>query len=339
MAGTFPGVSGTQQQDIDGAALAGCVLTVFNGGTNVLSLTYQDIGLAIPAQNPLVADQSGRLPLFFVPDGTYHVRLTDKFGSTANGGFDYPQVPSIGASSSGGGGSPVDPTTVFSTGDMKFQPIDGLISGFTRMNGRTVGNAVSGASERANADTQQQFIYLWNNFANAICPVPGGRGANALADFSANKQITVLDMRFRNVIGMSTMGNADAGNSSGALFASGSASTPGSLGGEASHILVTGEMPSHAHSISNDSHSHAVHSSSQANLTGSSSQLAVIIGPTGTQLLGTTDAAPTGIVINSTGGDQSHNNCSPFITGSWYMKLAIPFLIASSMLMQSGGFF
>src|ERR1017187_9293437 len=122
MAGIFPGTAGCQQQDTNGEPLDGALLTVFNGGTTTLASVYQDIGLAILAPNPLVADASGRLPLFFVADGPYRVRLTGKYGATANGGFDYPQVPSIGASSSGGGGSAVDPTTVFSTGDVKWQP-------------------------------------------------------------------------------------------------------------------------------------------------------------------------------------------------------------------------
>jgi hypothetical protein len=123
MAGTFPGVSNTQQQDTNGDALSGAILTVYNGGTTILSNVFQDIGLAIPGPNPMTADASGRIPLFFVADGTYRVRLTDVFGSTANGGFDYPQIPSIGASSSGGGGSAVDPNSILQTGDVKWQPI------------------------------------------------------------------------------------------------------------------------------------------------------------------------------------------------------------------------
>ena len=185
MAGTFPGVCNTQQNGINGEPLAAAILTIYNGGTTVLSNTFQDIGLAIPAANPMTADSSGRLPLIFVADGVYRVRLTDQFGSTANGGFDYPQVPSIGASSSGGGGTAVDPTTVLSTGDTKWQLINQPIAGFVRLNGKTLGGPTSGASERANNDTQALYAYLWQNFTDAFCPVIGGRGYHALPQILA----------------------------------------------------------------------------------------------------------------------------------------------------------
>lgn len=220
------------------------------GGTTTLAATYQDIGLIIPATNPLVADASGRLPLFFVADGSYALRLTDQNGIQSNGGFFYPQIPSIGASSSGGGGTPVDPTTVFSTGDAKWRLEQSTITGWVRVNGRTIGNASSGASERANADTQALFIYIYNTFTDAICPVPGGRGANALADFNANKQITLLDARGRAIFGLDDMGNAALGAFTGVTFAKGNATTGGSSGGNNEATLVTSNLPSIALSVS-----------------------------------------------------------------------------------------
>ena len=201
-AGTFPGVSNAQQNDINGLPLAGGLLTVYQAGSTTPANVFQDIGLVLPASNPLVADLSGRIPLFFVADGTYALRLTDQYGQQANGGFFYPQIPSIGASSSGGGGTPVDPTTVFSTGDYKWRPSTETLAGWVRLNGRTIGSASSGASERANADVQALFIYAWNTYPDAKCTVLGGRGANALADFNGNKQLTLLDMRGRAAIGL-----------------------------------------------------------------------------------------------------------------------------------------
>ena len=318
MAGTFPGVSGTQQQDTNGEPLDGALLTVFNGGTTTLSSVYQDIGLAIPAPNPVVADASGRLPLFFVADGTYRVRLTDKYGATANGGFDYPQVPSIGASSSGGGGSAIDPTTIFSTGDVKWQPIDGVLSGFVRINGRTVGSATSGASERANADTNPLFTWLWSNFADAICPVPGGRGASAAADFAANKQITLLDLRFRGPIGLDTMGSAAAGRSTGATFTTGSATAAASVGGEGAHQLITSEMPSHTHTaaVTDPGHSHTV--------PGGATSAGVFLSEGISHVIDVqSSSSVTGVTVanSNTGGGGTHNNMPPFMTGTWFQKL------------------
>lgn len=243
MAGTFPGTANTQQHDINGQPLANCLLTVYVGGTTTLASTFQDIGLLIPTTNPLFADASGRIPLFFVADGTYGLRLTDQFGLQSNGGFFYPQIPSLGASSSGGGGTPVDPTTVASTGDVKWRLEESTITGWVRINGRTIGNASSGASERANADTQALFIYIWSTFADAICPVVGGRGSGALADFNAGKQITLLDGRARTIFGLDDMGNASLGGFTGVAFTEGNATTGGSSGGVNSTTLSTPNLP------------------------------------------------------------------------------------------------
>jgi hypothetical protein len=243
MSGTFPGTANTQQFDINGNPLVGALLTVYQGGTTTLAATFQDIGLTIPAQNPLVADASGRVPLFFVSDGSYALRLTDQFGIQSNGGYFYPQIPSIGASSSGGGGTPVDPTTVFSTGDVKWRLEESTISGWVRVNGRTIGNAASGASERANADTQALFIYIWTTYADGICPVVGGRGTGALADYNAGKQITLLDARSKTIFGLDDMGNAAAGGFTGVDFHAGSATIGGSFCGTNLTTLTASQIP------------------------------------------------------------------------------------------------
>src|SRR6185312_4613907 len=243
MAGTLVGISNAQQNDNNGRPLANCLLTIFAGGTTTPSLVYQDIGLVLPAPNPLVGDLSGRIPPFYLADGIYHVRLTDQFGQMSNGGFDIPQIPSIGASTSGGGGSAVDPTTIAATGDVKFRLENTTISGWVRLNGRTIGSASSGASERANADTQALFIYAWNTYSDAICPVLGGRGGSALADFNANKQITLLDARGSSIFGLDDMGNSALGAFTGVTFTKGSATTGGASGGTNALTLLTTNLP------------------------------------------------------------------------------------------------
>jgi len=243
MAGTLIGISNAQQNDNNGRPLANCLLTIFAGGTTTPSLVYQDIGLVLPAPNPLVGDLSGRIPPFYLADGIYHVRLTDQFGQMSNGGFDIPQIPSIGASTSGGGGSAVDPTTIAATGDLKWRLEDTTISGWVRINGRTIGSSSSGASERANADTQALFIYIWNTYADTICPVLGGRGASGLADFNANKQITLLDGRDRSIFGLDTMGNSALGGMVGVTFTKGNAATGGASGGTNALTLLTTNLP------------------------------------------------------------------------------------------------
>lgn len=63
--------------------------------------------------------------------------------------------------------------------------------GWVRLRGRTIGSAQSGATERANSDCHALFVQLWNACDNTICPVLGGRGANAEADWAANKELTL----------------------------------------------------------------------------------------------------------------------------------------------------
>ncbi|MFZ5784022.1 MAG: hypothetical protein ACOY4R_27810 [Pseudomonadota bacterium] len=61
----------------------------------------------------------------------------------------------------------------------------------------TIGSAASGATNRANADTEPLYTVFWNGWADAQAPVSGGRGASAAADFAANKTLTLPDMRGR----------------------------------------------------------------------------------------------------------------------------------------------
>lgn len=74
-------------------------------------------------------------------------------------------------------------------------------SGWVKANGQTIGSAASGATGRANADTQALFDILWADFTNAVLPIQtsaGGastRGASAAADWAANKRMTLPDMR------------------------------------------------------------------------------------------------------------------------------------------------
>jgi microcystin-dependent protein len=82
-------------------------------------------------------------------------------------------------------------TARFTTGDVKLTIKTVADPGWVLMNDGTIGNAVSGATTRANADTEALFTLLWNNTTDANCPVSGGRGASAAADFAANKTIAL----------------------------------------------------------------------------------------------------------------------------------------------------
>jgi len=326
MAGLFPGICNAQNVDANGQPLANAVLTVFQGGTDALASVFQDIGLAIPGQNPMTADITGRNPLFYVADGVYKVRLVDQYGVQI---YSYPQVASIGASASGGGGSAVDPTTIFQTGDELFQKVNIPRTGWVRQNGQTIGSATSGASERANADCQALFLFLWNNYPNGACPVVGGRGASAAADWAASKQLTLYDMRARNAAGLDGMGNARAGlipdNSILSTISGGhdTADTPGAFGGAANSFITQPYLPNINFAVTipagQGSHQH----STDGNLGG--------VGTNGgpLQAIGVAGANNTAVATlpqmtgtaASGGGGVAFPTMAPFAIGTWYVKL------------------
>lgn len=62
-------------------------------------------------------------------------------------------------------------------------------TGWVMLNDGTIGDASSGATTRANADCEDLFTALWDGSTDSECPVSGGRGASASADFAAHKTI------------------------------------------------------------------------------------------------------------------------------------------------------
>ena len=228
----------TQQMDEFGAPLAGGKLYLIQAGTTSTPQNgFQDSALTLPWPNPIVLDASGRLPQFFLADGSIKIRLVDVNGVeklVADG------LIVTGASSGGGGGSPVDPTTVLQTGWLQAIYGVGVVTGFARCNGRTIGSATSGATERANADTSALFSFLWNGDANLA--VSTGRGASAAADFAANKTIALPDWRGRALAALDDMGNSAAGRLTATYFGT-AATVLGAAGGTESKVLVTANLP------------------------------------------------------------------------------------------------
>lgn len=83
------------------------------------------------------------------------------------------------------------PPSGFSTGDVKLTYKTAADSGWIMIDDGTISNAGGGGTNRANADTANLYALFWNNCGNADCPVTGGRGANAAADFAALKAIKI----------------------------------------------------------------------------------------------------------------------------------------------------
>lgn len=243
-AGTVPGFSLVPQFDLSGKIAPGCRLYVIQAGTvSTPQNAYQDSGLTLPQPNPMLCDAAGRLPQWFVADGNIKLRLTDKNGVQI---FNQDGLLVVGASSGGGGGSPVDPTTIAATGDVKVAYGTSILSGWVRANGRTIGSSTSGATERANADCQALFVYLWG--ADANLAVSGGRGASAAADWAANKTIVLPDGRGRVLAGLDDMGNSAAGRLTSSYFGA-TATTLGAVGGAESITLAISQIPSHQHAV------------------------------------------------------------------------------------------
>ncbi len=196
------------------------------------------------------------------------------------------------------------------TGDVKWRPTAETLAGWAKADTTTIGDGSSGAVQLASPDAKLLFIWLWTNFSNTQCPVSGGRGASALADFNAHKTIQTLDMRGYGIMG------ADVGGTTrlnGVPISSGNTTTPGSLLGENLHSLVAAENGPHVHGITDPGHTH---------------QMGAIAIASGGQTSAQSGNSPqtmstntTGITINSQGSGSGHNTVQLSLIGTWYLKL------------------
>jgi hypothetical protein len=239
MAGSI-GLSLTQRYDkTSHEPLDGGMLYFFAAGTTTPQNAFQDISLTIPWGNPLTLDSGGNVPQLFFDDGYIKFRLTNSAG-VAQIEADYVLV--LGPTAGAGAAPSVDATTIFSAGDLKPRYGTGAHDGWVRANGRTIGNASSGATERANADTSALFVVLYDD---VNLSVSGGRGASAAADYAAGKTIALPDWRGRNIAGLDDMGNTAAGRLTATYFgtaatALGAASTP-----TESKTILTANLPAY----------------------------------------------------------------------------------------------
>jgi microcystin-dependent protein len=306
-AGTVPGFSLSQQLDSQGRILSGCKFYTYAAGTTTPQSGYQDSALTLALPNPQTCDSAGRLPQMFFADGSIKIRLTSSAGVvqvTADG------ILVVGASSGGGGGSTVDATTILATGDLKAKYGTGVLTGFVRANGRTIGSATSGATERANADAQPLFEYLWG--ADTNLTVSTGRGASANADWVANKQLTLPDWRGRTLAALDDMGNSAAGRISNANFGT-NPTVLGAAGGAESHTQTVTEMPAHAHTVPNiNTLANGVNGGiaaylMQGNIAGSSSVSSTFFANSG--------------LVSSTGSGTAFNITQPTMLTTFYIKL------------------
>jgi hypothetical protein len=219
----------TSHEPLDGGALY-----FYAAGTTTPQSAYQDISLTIPWPNPITLDSGGNVPQLFFADGYIKFRLSNATGVTQ---IEADFVLVLGPTAGAGAAPSVDATTILATGDIKVRYGTGVLTGFVRSNGRTIGSASSGASERANSDCQTLFEYLWTEDANLT--VSTGRGASAAADWAANKNIALPDWRGRAIAGLDDMGNSAAGRLTSTYFGT-AATVLGAAGGlESNNVILT----------------------------------------------------------------------------------------------------
>jgi hypothetical protein len=314
MAGSLS-LSLSQQFDSQARPLSGGKLYFFATGTSTPQNAYQDTALTIAHPNPLTLDSSGRIPAFYLADGTIKIRLADISGVTI---LAYDGLLVIGPSSGAGASPSVDATTVFRTGDIKKRYGTGTEPGFVRCNKRTIGSATSGASERANPDTQALWEFLYNIDPNLT--VSGGRTGNSTNDFNANKTIETPDGRGRAFAGLDDMGNSAAGRLTSSFFGA-SGIVLGNAGGGESKSLITAHLPPYTPAgtigITDPGHTHT---SNAVTNTSSSGGAGVAGGGA------TINPATTGITAGFTGTAQGgsstpFNVVQPTILLTYYIKL------------------
>ncbi|KYK44897.1 hypothetical protein A1D31_11815 [Bradyrhizobium liaoningense] len=214
------------------------------------------------------------------------------------------------------------------TGDFSWRPTTETKIGWVVANSGTIGNALSGSSNRANADCANLFAWHWNNFSNTQCPVfdssgnPVSRGVNAAADFAANRCIRTIDMRGVAMLGMDNMGTLLSTYYAGVPVVFGNAQTAGSIIGESLHTLTIAELAAHSHGVTDPGHTHTFNNNPviSGQQTGTPQGGGSSPAPTNPQTT-TIVANTTGISIQNNGSNSPHNTVDRGMVGTMYIKL------------------
>lgn len=196
----------------------------------------------------------------------------------------------------------------FSTGDVKPTLKTTADSGWVMLNDGTIGDATSGGTTRANADTSALYALLWANCANAQCAVSTGRGGSAAADFAAHKTLALPKALGRAL----SAAGAGSGLTSRVL---------GLTTGQETIALTTTELPTHNHTVNDPGHTHVQR---RDDLGGASDALnagnvanSTVLGGDG----GPTRSSTTGITTNNNGTGTAFTLMQPSAFVNWMVML------------------
>jgi len=210
------------------------------------------------------------------------------------------------------------------TGSMMMYGATTAPTGWVRLNGRTIGNASSGATERANADTATLYTFLWTNYSDSVCAVSTGRGASAAADYAANKTIALPDMRGRGPFGLDDMGNSAASRLGSVISG---ATTNGSSGGAETVTLAQANLPNIVLTGTTDSqgaHTHTLAYTNAARDSGASGSLMSYSGDDLTTTSSSSGAHTHNVTISSMNGNVTQTaiaNMPPAFLTTFIIKL------------------
>lgn len=307
--------------DANGDPYVGAIVEFFDEGTTTPQTVYTDSSLSTSAgTSARTADASGRFGALFLnpTPGSYRVKISASDATVISDvdGISVPQNADYVPPDAGS----TDPSLLFTTGMLQNYYGTTSPAGWVRGNGRTIGSATSGATERANADCEDLFLFLWAQ--DSTLSVSGGRGGTAAGDWAANKTIALPDFRGRALVGLDTMGNSAASVLSGI-------DTLGETTGAETVTLNSTQIPAHSHAAGTllmPNHGHPVRYSSATSVDGSGNGgiLLEVVGAgnysafTGTpsntigeQIGGSGTASVTGSTADNAGGGGLHSNVQP----------------------------